>query len=256
MTCNITNTPLHPEPLPLYSRNDPDAVSIHSAAPSYVSEVPSYTSRRQSIPTPPSLLPPLLPQSPREQPQQGLPAPRYAPGFQSRVHGSVSDIDSHNFNIGNWSSTRTSHASRQYHAVARRRANQAANTTAILNSLSAVPPPMNASSSTTNASPNASSSNLPTSNSYPVQVGSSSEPVNPLEDPYLVGEEAAGRARAQRVYREMCLKGEEARAHESRSWEFMLSQMVDWEERERSWSKFRMQVGQTKLLGRRLGLRA
>ncbi|KAF2475737.1 uncharacterized protein BDR25DRAFT_300735 [Lindgomyces ingoldianus] len=254
MTCNITNTPLYTEPLPLYQRNDPDTASIHSAAPSYVSETPTYTSRRPSIPTSSSLLPPLPVSStttPHEQ-ARGLPAPRYAPGFQSRAHGSVSDIDSLSFNIGSWSSTRTSHASRQYHAVARRRANQAANTTAILNSLNAVPPPMASSSTGGEVSPSASSTAM---NTYPVQVGSSNEPFNPLEDPYLVGEEAAGRARAQRVYREMCLRGEETVKYDSRSWEFMLAQMADWEERGKSWSYFRARVGQTKLLGRRLGLR-
>ncbi|KAF2261528.1 hypothetical protein CC78DRAFT_470160 [Lojkania enalia] len=230
MTCNIINTPLYPEPLPLYSRHDPDAVSVHSAAPSYVSETPTYNStphRQSNTPTPSSsLLPPVSP----NQQTRGLPAPRYAPGFQSRGHGSMSDLDVHNFNINSWSSTRTSNNTRQYHAVARRRASQAANTTAILNSLSAVPPPMT--------------------------VGSSSEPLNPLEDPYLVGEEAANRARRARVYREMCLRGEDTANYESRSWGFMLSQMADWEDREKSWSSFRTRVSQTKLLGRRIGFRA
>lgn len=249
MTCNIANAPLYPEPLPLYSRNDPDAVSIRSAAPSYVSEAPTYTSRHASnpAPTPRSLLPPL---SPNQQPG-GLPAAEYAAGFENLRHnGSMLDLGRHSFAAPNWSSTRTSHNSRQYEAVARRRANtasQTANTTAMLNSLSASPP------STTNASPNASSTNV---NAYPVTVGSSSDPVSPLEDPYLVGEEAARRARAQRVYREMCLRGEEVARHESRSWEFMIVQMGDWEERGQSWKNYRKRVGQTKLLGRRLGLRS
>jgi hypothetical protein len=91
-------------------------------------------------------------------------------------------------------------------------------------------------------------------NAYPVAVGSSTAPFSPLEDPYLVGEEAARRARTQRVYREMCLRGEEAQRYESRSWDFMHSQMADWEERQQSWSGYRRRVGQTKLLGR-LGLR-
>ncbi|ORY05830.1 hypothetical protein BCR34DRAFT_604416 [Clohesyomyces aquaticus] len=256
MTCNITNTPLYPEPLPLYSRNDPDAVSIHSAAPSYVSETPTYTSRRPSIPAmvSSSLLPPLPESTPREQ-ARGLPAVPYAPGFQSRAPGWISDIDLHSFNVGSWSSTRTSHASRQYHAVARRRASQAANTTAILNSLSAVPPPTVAASSSAAATPSPSASSTALNN-YPVQMTNGSEPANPLEDPYLVGEVAANRARSQRVYREMCLRGEETARHESRSWEFMFAQMSDWDERAQSWSNFRSRVGQTKLLGRRLGLRA
>ncbi|KAF2242938.1 hypothetical protein BU26DRAFT_121911 [Trematosphaeria pertusa] len=244
MTTLLNITPLDPEPLPLYSRNDPDAVSIRSAAPSYVSETPTYHSER----APPSLLPPLSP----NQQVRGLPAPRYAPGFQSRAMGSISDINNHNFNTGSWSSTRTSNNSRQYNAVARRRANQArAETTAILNSLSAVPPPLERSGS--GHSPTSSSTDVST---YPVQVGSSSDPFSPLEDPYLVGEVAANRARAQRVYREMCLRGEEASRYESRSWDFMWGQMADWEERDRSWTNFRKRVGPAKMLGRRLGLRA
>lgn len=244
MTCNITNTPLYPEPLPLYSRNDPDAVSIHSAAPSYVSDTPTYISYR----TPRSLLPPLSP----NQQIRGLPAAQYAPGFQNRAHGSMSDINNYNLNVGSWSTARTSANSRQYEAVARRRANQAANTTSILNSLSAVPPTTSSGTNTNSNSPNASSTNV---SAYPVQVGSSSAPFNPLEDPYLVGEEAARRARQQRVYREMCLQGKETARYENRSWDFMWSQMTDWEEREKSWTNFRNRVGQTKLLGRRLGLR-
>ncbi|KAF2684359.1 hypothetical protein K458DRAFT_250333, partial [Lentithecium fluviatile CBS 122367] len=236
MTSLLTVTPVDVEPLPLYSRDDPDAISIHSAAPSYVSDTPTYHSQR----TPSSLLPPLSP----NQQVRGLPAPRYAPGFQSRDPDRQNNLTLRELNANSWSSTRTSNNSRQYNAVARRRANQAqANTTAILNSLSAVPERSSPSSSTTNV------------NTYPVQVTTSSnEPANPLEDPYLVGEEAARRARAQRVYREMCLRGEETRIYESRSWDFMWGQMSDWEERQRNWSTFR-RPRQTKLLGRLLGLR-
>ncbi|OCK76716.1 hypothetical protein K432DRAFT_385224 [Lepidopterella palustris CBS 459.81] len=271
MTCNITNTPTHPEPLPLY-RRDPDAVSVHSAAPSYVSEAPTYTSRRPSIPaistptpTTTGISPPAAAPS---SPLRGLPSPRYAPGFQSRAHGSISDVEIHNYNISHWSSINSSHASRQYHAVARRRASQAANTAAILNSLAAVPPPLTSPAATgpgSNTSSSSSSialnnSGLPTtgagsaSSSYPSDITTTA--TNPLEDPYLVGEEAAGRARAQRIYREMCLRGEEAVRYEGKAWEFMLAQMADWKEREESWGQFREQVGRTKLLGRRIGLRS
>lgn len=57
-----------------------------------------------------------------------------------------------------------------------------------------------------------------------------SEPVLPLEDPALVGEEAAKRARQQRLYREACLKhdGDMRLVQENKSWDFMLSQMADW----------------------------
>jgi hypothetical protein len=248
------------EPLPLYTRDDPDRASIHSACPSYVSDTPTYTSHR----APTSLLPPLSPTSTAQQ-SRGLPAVRYAPGFTSR------DPSANALSIyaNGWSSTRTSNNSRQYNAVARRRANVArADTQALLNSLSAVPPSMASSSSTATATQSSTSLSLPSSSAptptassthlttYPVTVGSSSDPVHPLEDPYLVGEEAADRARASRVYREMCLRGDETARYESRSWDFMFGQMADWEERQRSWNVFRKNgVRQTKMLGRRLGLR-
>ncbi|CAI6337684.1 unnamed protein product [Periconia digitata] len=299
MTSLLTITPPDMEPLPLYSRRDPDSISILSSAPSYVSETPTYTSHRAAPPAPslPPLLPPL---QPNQQASQGLPAPRYAPGFQNRAHGSPSamSIDSI-FATPRYTHARANNA-RQYDAVARRRANtQHANTTAILSSLSSssttiptlssttsTPSPPRSSSPLTHARPttatsppqtaNASSSSLflplespsttsPSSSSsanpphqpllpaYPVRVGSNTEPLNPLEDPYLVGEEAADRHRAARVYREMCLRGEEAAAHESRSWDFMMGQMSDWEERRRSWKGFRKSVGNARgVLGRRL----
>jgi hypothetical protein len=243
MTCNITSTPFYVEPLPLYSRHDPDAVSVHSAAPSYLSDTPTYTSYR----TPRSLLPPLSP----DQQVRGLPAAQYAPGYQSRAHGSTLDINNYNLNVGSWSTSRTSANSRQYEAVARRRANQVTNTTSILNSLSAVPPTIASGSNTSSFSPRASATQL---SAYPVHQAA--EPLNPLEDPYLVGEEAARKARQQRVYRQMCLRGKETAKVENRSWDFMWTQMSDWEEREKSWTNFRHRVGQTKLLGRRLGLRS
>lgn len=243
----LTTTPLDSEPLPLYSRDDPDSISIRSAAPSYVSDTPTYCSHR----TPVSLLPPLSPTSSSQSSARGLPAVRYAPGFQNRdphaTRALAVDVDA-------WRSTRSSNNARQYSAVARRRANQAqANTTAILNSLSAVPPPLERSSVSSSAA--SASSSTTHIDSYPVAVGSASEPLLPLEDPYLVGEEAAGRARAQRVYREMCLRGEETTRYENRSWEFMLGQMSDWDDRQRSWTQYRRKsTRQSKLLGRMLGL--
>ena len=78
-------------------------------------------------------------------------------------------------------------------------------------------------------------------------------PLSPHEDPDLVGLEAATLARERRLYMERCENGTEALRQESLTWDFMLSQMADWKERERSWDKFRAQVGKTKLLRRRLG---
>ncbi|KAF2805542.1 uncharacterized protein BDZ99DRAFT_501749 [Mytilinidion resinicola] len=256
MTCNITTTPLYTEALPLYQR-DPETASIRSAAPSYVSEAPTYTSRRQSIPTPNSTSRPsptarrATTSTQAAPPRLGLPSPRYAPGFQSRAHGSASDLSAHNYNISHWSNIHSNHQSRQYENVARRRANQAANTTALLHSLAAVPPPAVVSPATA-----ASAGTSPAASTTALDNLGGGVPTSPLEDPYLVGEEAAGRARQQRIYREMCMRGEEAVRLESKTWDFMLGQMADWEERERSWGKFRetVKTGRTKLLGRRIGL--
>lgn len=246
MSCDITNTPLSIEPLPIY-RRDPETASIRSSAPSYVSEAPAYSSRR------PSLIP--SSSGPRG---SGLPAARYAPGFQSRAHGSVTDVESHNYNVGHWSSIRASHHSRQYQAVAARRASKAQSTStdALLGSLGPSPRPGAVARAAPGSASSASSSAGSSAGdaSFPQGVDEPQEPPNPLEDPYLVGEEAAAAARAQRIYREMCLRGDEAIRYEGKTWEFMLAQMADWEERERSWKKFRSEVGRTKILGRRIGL--
>lgn len=59
--------------------------------------------------------------------------------------------------------------------------------------------------------------------------------VRPLEDPELVGEEAADRARRERLRRE----GDEVLVREDRRWDWLLSQMDDWSAREKSWKRFR-----------------
>ena len=59
--------------------------------------------------------------------------------------------------------------------------------------------------------------------------------LRPLEDPELVGEEAADRARRDRLRRE----GDEVLLREDKRWDWMLAQMEDWEVREKSWKSFR-----------------
>ncbi|KAJ9161625.1 hypothetical protein NKR19_g2077 [Coniochaeta hoffmannii] len=63
--------------------------------------------------------------------------------------------------------------------------------------------------------------------------------LRPLEDPYLVGEEAASRARRERLARE---NGDDILIREDRRWDFFLAQMNDCEERERSWNRFRRET--------------
>ncbi|OBT65374.1 hypothetical protein VE03_06058 [Pseudogymnoascus sp. 23342-1-I1] len=76
--------------------------------------------------------------------------------------------------------------------------------------------------------------------------------VRPLEDVGLVGEEAAGRARREREWRE----GVEVLVREDGRWDWLLAQMEDWDERERSWKRFRTQRERTRTerVVRKLGL--
>ncbi|ELR04819.1 hypothetical protein VC83_07055 [Pseudogymnoascus destructans] len=75
--------------------------------------------------------------------------------------------------------------------------------------------------------------------------------VRPLEDGELVGEEAAREARRERLRWE----GVEVLVREDRRWDWLLAQMNDWEERERSWKKFRekKQRTRTESLASKLG---
>jgi hypothetical protein len=56
------------------------------------------------------------------------------------------------------------------------------------------------------------------------------------EDPHLVGEEAAEEARQERLRRE---NGWEVLEQEDKRWDWLLAQMSDWEERDKSWKKYR-----------------
>jgi len=80
------------------------------------------------------------------------------------------------------------------------------------------------------------------------------EKLRPLEDPYLVGEEAAETARRERLAREN--RGNEVLIREDRRWDWLLGQMKDWEEREKSWSGFRQEVegGKRAKLARKMGM--
>ena len=82
-----------------------------------------------------------------------------------------------------------------------------------------------------------------------------SGPTSPLEDPDLVGPEAARRAKERRIYMARCKNNKEAMRQENKTWDFMLAQMADWKEREKSWEKFRndMASGKSGILGKRIG---
>jgi len=150
----------------------------------------------------------------------------------------------HNYNTASWSSVKTSHASKQYENVAKRRMQRDKNSISELAQL--LPTVSNGS-----ASPSTSTSNVPGTVDVVVE-----QPLNPLEDPQLVGERAAQEAREQRLYRERCLKEDEALRNESKGWDFMMAQMADWEERERSWMRFRESVRGPRrtMLAKRIGM--
>jgi len=70
------------------------------------------------------------------------------------------------------------------------------------------------------------------------------------EDPVLVGEEAAKSNREARERRENDWGGLE----KHKRWDWLLAQMSDWEERDKSWKKFRRELegGKREKLARRL----
>ncbi|KAI9878198.1 MAG: hypothetical protein M1830_001590 [Pleopsidium flavum] len=250
MPFTVVPTPAIHEPLPLYSR-DPETISIRSSAPSYTSEAPSYHSSR-----PPNLRsitfaadttrpPSRFPANP------GLPSSRYAPGFsRGRSTGSVSNVENHKFNISEWSSVTSGHQARHYQNVAHRRATIAS----AEDERNALAMAMQTPKSQADIIKEANvSENRRDSDSGEEKEEDDTSRI-PLEDPHLVGHEAAAKAKAQRLYMRRCID-EEALRQEQKTWDFMLTQMADWKEREKSWEKFRKEVGRSRLLGRRTGLR-
>ncbi|KAH8816791.1 hypothetical protein F5884DRAFT_234796 [Xylogone sp. PMI_703] len=192
-----------------------DTASIRSAAPSYTSEAPSYVST--------------LPSS--------ASSPSYTPSSRAPLHNHRSRAPSlDQFRIPAWSTT-TSHnpAARHYHAVAHRRATIA---TAL---------------SQHEVITAAMSGEEGIKNMQAKMAEEEEKRLRPLEDPYLVGEEAAERARQERLARE---NGMGVLIREDQRWDWLLNQMKDWEERDRSWKKFRREVenGKRGKLARRLGL--
>ena len=243
----ITRSMLHPrstietpetEPLPPYTprRRDRDSetASITSEAPTYRSEAPAYTPCGYLAET-------------GEQ-RQGLPSRRYAPGFQGRVHGSIGDIHNHNYNIASWSTIRPGPASRHYENVARRRAEMDGVLAEFLSGL----PPLGFPHPTSTPSPDYNGGILD------AVADAAPSTYNALEDPALVGEAAANKAKKARLYRENCMRDrKEALGTESKGWDFMVAQMRDWEERKQSWKNFRndMAGGRRLKLARRVGFR-
>ncbi|KAI9889891.1 MAG: hypothetical protein M1814_004726 [Vezdaea aestivalis] len=217
------------EPPPPYTRyaeptntRDPEVSSIHSAAPSYRSAAPPRPAQAPSSPSPAS--------RPRL-----LSTNCYAPGFTSRSgNPDIRELQAHNFNISRWSNATSDPKTRHYESVASRRATVAGAESARRNSeMKVVTGPRGASD---------------------VEANELSAGLDPAEDPYIVGTEAAERTKKERLVRLRREEGEELLEKEKKSWDFLIAQMADWDERERSWANFQKRLdGRKGLLNRRLG---
>ncbi|EON99569.1 hypothetical protein UCRPA7_4869 [Phaeoacremonium minimum UCRPA7] len=201
-----------------FRAEDFETASIRSAAPSYISEAPSYHSQATTNNEPiPPYSPPapsssssgaaqhtrtsssaaatlLLPTSYDFAPSPGLP-PIPPPAPRRPELPSLGG-----FRIPSWSTVTSNPTARHYHNVASRRVNQTKHLEGIKRMV------------------------------LERVEEEERNRVRPLEDPYLVGEEAASRARRERLARE---NGDEILYREDRRWDFFLGQMKDWDERER-----------------------
>lgn len=219
---------------PRYSAEDFETASIRSTAPSYISEAPSYHSTAPYPEAVPAYTPPVrgslvaaassVPQS-----TSGTSTPRQAPiGLPPVPAAPLRSVPNlNNFRISTWSSVTSNPAARHYHSVAQRRV-------------------------TAQRDPVDSLRRVMTDRTIEESQEENRQSVRPLEDPYLVGEVAATRARQERISRE---SGDDILEREDRQWDWFLAQMKDWDERERSWVRYRREVdtGHRKKLLRRIG---
>ncbi|KAE8454479.1 hypothetical protein EG329_000102 [Mollisiaceae sp. DMI_Dod_QoI] len=197
--------------------HDLETASIRSAAPSYTSDAPTYVS---TIPPAPSTrigLPPIPP----------LPDPR---------PNSNPSLDA--FRMSSWSRTQSSNpTARHYHSIAQRRA--AALT--IQEQSSLLIAALHGDEGIARIKKK-------------IQREERAKNIRTNEDPYLVGEQAAEENRQERLKRE---NGWGVLEKEDKRWDWLIAQMSDWEERDKSWKKFRKEVEGAKRgkLAKRLGLR-
>ncbi|KAI1261685.1 hypothetical protein F5Y18DRAFT_430999 [Xylariaceae sp. FL1019] len=214
---------------------DFETASIRSAAPSYISEAPSYHTLppNESVPayTPPattatntaaprrqisSMIPPSVASQSTFAPGAGLPPiPRRA---ESPVIPSLNQ-----FRIPSWSSVGSGNPqARHYQSVANRRVAAA----------SASNPTLNVEGALRAAMDRVSAANADAGQAEDAGDGR----IRPLEDPYLVGEEAAARNRNARLAR---LNGDEILIREDQRWDWWHAQMSNMAQREASWNAFR-----------------
>lgn len=252
-----------------FSPDDFETSSIRSAAPSYISEAPSYhTTVSTTEPVPPysppeynstaaanaggptraahnnhnhnhnnnnssssrSLVPSLLPSHTAHIHTPGLPP--IPPAGRSHPSPGLPSLGA--FRIPSWSTVNTNPT---YHRVANRRAQAAMNSgEGLLRNATRILERVN---EEVGASAGGASGSATPDNS--------DGRVRPLEDPYLVGEVAAARARRERLARE---NGDDVLHSEDRRWDWFLAQTKDWEERDVSWKQFRREMQQTTSRGR------
>ncbi|KAK4187270.1 hypothetical protein QBC35DRAFT_238542 [Podospora australis] len=210
--------------LPAYGRTTIDSLSpedfetasIRSAAPSYTSDAPSYhTVAPHPDPVPPytppsstatgssssatsrnqvsSLLGPAPPASSDSARRTGLPPVPSGP-----LRSTEPSLNQ--FRIPSWSTISSNPTARHYHNVALRRASNAASNTAQVE--------------------------LRRVMLERIEEEEARNRIRPLEDPYLVGEVAAARARRERLARE---NGDDILIRENRRWDFFLGQMRNME---------------------------
>ncbi|KAF0329861.1 hypothetical protein RB213_015995 [Colletotrichum asianum] len=223
------------------SSEDFETASIRSAAPSYFSDAPSYHSTAPNPEPIPAYSPPannaaanpngstqyptsLLPAAPAPA-RSGTTTPQPRSGLPPIPPASAVVPQLNNFRIPTWS---TVHSNPTLNNVARRRMNQGG------------------------ADPVAHLRRFMSERMAEEEAAQRARDFRPLEDPYLVGEEAASRARRERLARE---SGDDILWDEDRRWNRFLAQMQTWEDRDRSpWRNVRQNepVNQRKRLSRRL----
>ncbi|KAI1212775.1 uncharacterized protein F4807DRAFT_349085 [Annulohypoxylon truncatum] len=246
------------------SAEDFETASIRSAAPSYISEAPSYHSTLPTNESVPEYTPrepattSAVPSPPRYAASSSMlnlssstptPTPMtstFAPGAGlPRIPSPRRDAPrlSH-FQIPSWSSMASNPTARHYQRVAHRRVSAAANGGrwggggGVESALRSAVERINANAAAAAAAAAAADD------------ADDPDKVRPLEDPYLVGEEAAARARRERLARQ---NGDEVLYREERRWDWFLGQTRDWDERNRSWGAFSTTIDNRGRLARRFG---
>ncbi|KAK4086920.1 hypothetical protein Purlil1_8654 [Purpureocillium lilacinum] len=225
LTCALAPSP---HQAPLGHHDDFETASIRSAAPSYVSEAPSYHSTAQYSDSAPPYAPrgaaPAAAGAPARN-SSSTPRPRTIGLPPIPPLAPQSAVALPNFRIPTWSANNAP-AARHYRNVAERRITDG-------RYLSDGPAGRRYSAAST------------VDRTLDHQTGTqttTTHEVRPLEDPYLVGEVAAAQARRERLARE---SGEDVLLREDRQWDWLLAQMKSWDERERSWAKFRRDLDNT-----------